>query len=367
MTFQSVNYWKKLPLILLLLVNGAVFAESDQNPSQDNGWWDIPYPQQFDSAELTHKQSFIKVKGNHFVNDKGDTVVFQGVNISDPDKLLRDGHWNAKHFDVIKQWGANVVRIPVHPISWRGHGANEYMKLIDQAVIWANQRDLYLILDWHSIGNVIDGLYQHPMYDTTLSETKQFWRSIAYRYKNVPTIAVYEIFNEPTLYGGQLGDVSWKEWKAFNEEVISIIYAHDTNVIPAVAGFNWAYDLRPVKNEPIDAKGIAYIAHPYPQKTQPPYIDSWENTWGFVAKKYPLICSEIGFVREGEPGAHMPVINNDGSYGPIITDYLEKIGASWTAWVFDPDWGPMMIKDWNYTPTEQGAYFKSVMTKNKHR
>ncbi|MDN4503488.1 cellulase family glycosylhydrolase [Alteromonadaceae bacterium BrNp21-10] len=347
-----------------VLVSYQALAETSNAPRQ--GWWDEPYPSTFDQTQLTKKQAFIKVKGNKLVNEQGKTVVLQGLNISDPDKLVTQGKWSAAHFDVIQQWGANAVRVPVHPVAWRKHGAEAYMQLIDQAVIWANARDLYLILDWHSIGNLSDGLYQHPMYITDKSETMQFWRSIAYRYKDVPTIAVYEIFNEPTTYNGQLGEVSWAEWKAINEEIIGLIYSHDRNVIPAVAGFNWAYDLRPVKDDPIDAQGIAYIAHPYPMKSKPPYIQSWEDTWGFVAKKYPLLATEIGFVGEGEPGAHIPVIN-DGSYGPIITDYLEKIGASWTTWVFDPDWGPMMISDWDYTPTKQGAYFKSVMEKNKHR
>src|SRR5690606_5106433 len=64
------------------------------------------------------------------------------------------------------------------------------------------------------------------------------------------------------------------------------------------------------------------------------------------------------------PGAHVPV-KDDGSYGKRITDYLDKKGASWTAWCFEPDWPPQLISDWNYTPTASGEHFKSVMLASK--
>ena len=60
----------------------------------------------------------------------------------------------------------------------------------------------------------------------------------------------------------------------------------------------------------------------------------------------------------------LPVIDN-GAYGPEITDYLAKKGASWVAWCFDPEWGPMLIKDWDFTPTESGEYFRKVMLERK--
>ena len=44
-----------------------------------------------------------------------------------------------------------------------------------------------------------------------------------------------------------------------------------------------------------------------------------------------------------------------------ILAYFEKKGISWTAWCFDPDWPPQLISDWDYTPTQQGAFFKAYM------
>ena len=61
------------------------------------------------------KLSQISVKGNKFVTADGKTIVFRGLDTSDPDKLERDGHWNKEYFEAMKSWGANIVRFPVHP------------------------------------------------------------------------------------------------------------------------------------------------------------------------------------------------------------------------------------------------------------
>lgn len=323
-------------------------------------WWDAPYPVPFDTGRLSAKAAFVSVKGNRFVDESGKTMIFQGVSIADPDKLSREGQWSRGLFEAIKSWGANVVRIPVHPAAFKGLGRDAYLKLLDDAVVWSNGVGLYMIIDWHSIGNLRTEMFQHPMYDTTLRETFEFWRTVSFRYKGIATTAFYEIFNEPTLYNGNLGQMSWGQWKAINEEIISIIYSHDKTVIPLVAGFNWAYELGPVAEAPIDREGIAYVSHPYPMKTGAPYEKHWDQTFGFVAKKYPLFATEIGYMPAGLPGAHDPVID-DGSYGPRMTDYLAKHGASWAAWCFHPDWSPQLISDFDYTPTESGQHFRKVM------
>lgn len=343
---------------LALLPGSQSVAGSTAGGTGD--WWNVPYPEPFDSSKVTRAPSFIRVEGNRFVDEAGTTRIFHGVNISDPDKLEKDGHWNRAHFQVIKDWGADIVRVPVHPVAWKGRGKDAYFELLDQAVVWASEVGLYLIIEWHGIGNLKTGVFQHPMHETTRQETYNFWRDVAFRYAGVSTIAFYELFNEPTTYRGQLGRISWSEWKAMNEEMIGIIFAHDTKVIPLVGGFDWAYELRSVIEDPIGFEGVGYVTHPYPMKAQQPWEENWEKDWGHVADTYPVIATEIGFMSGDDKGAHIPVIS-DVSYGERITAYFESKGMSWTAWCFDPDWPPQLIADWDYTPTEEGAFFRSYM------
>ena len=164
----------------------------------------------------------------------------------------------------------------------------------------------------------------------------------------------------------QWGRRDWGKWKAANEYMIDMIRAHDKDVIPLVAGFNWGYDLRPVRDNPIDRPGVAYASHPYPQKEKPAertkenLFAAWDDAWGFVADNHPMILTEMGWVQEDGYGAHIPVID-DGSYGPIIAEYMASKGLSWTAWVFDAQWSPRLIDDWDFTPSEQGEYFRQLM------
>lgn len=360
---------KKLPIqpsaiiFLLLMLSTAFSFSAGHKHAKPGEWWNTPYPDRFDSSQLKNNLSLIRVKGNKLLTEQGETFIFRGVNISDPDKLSKNGKWSKAHFEAIKSFGANVVRVPIHPIAWRERGNKAYFKLLDEAIIWANALKMYVIIDWHSIGNLETGLFQHPMYETTKQETYSFWRQTSYRYKGVSTVAVYEIFNEPTDYSKQLGESNWDAWRKTNEEIITLIYAQDDKVIPLVAGFNWAYDLTPLRTKPIRRKGIAYATHPYPEKTSAPFKKNWERDYGFAAKTYPLIATEIGFMKSTDPGAHPPVVDDEGIYGDLIMSYFDDKGISWTAWCFDPDWPAQLIKDWKYTPTWQGKFFKDAMIK----
>jgi endoglucanase len=344
-----------------LALLGVVAQATAQGADEDGAWWRIPYPRPFDAGDLPATLPALHVEGNAFVDPAGRPVLLHGMSISDPDKVDRDGHWSRGHFEAVKAWGADVVRIPVHPAAWRGRGQEDYLRLLDQAVTWATELELYVMIDWHTIGNLMTEVFQHPMYDTTRRETLNFWRTIAARYRGIPAVAFYEIFNEPTTFNGKLGEARWDEWKRLNEEVIGIIFAHDTEVIPLVAGFDWAYNLEPVGAAPIERQGIGYVSHPYPQKVKPPFEAKWERDFGFVAKRYPVFVTEFGFANAGEPAAHEPVMSSD-DYPERILAYLADQGISWAAWCFDPDWGPQLVSDWDYTPTVSGAFFKEAMS-----
>jgi endoglucanase len=302
----------------------------------------------------------ISVSGNKFISAHKTPIVFHGLNTSDPDKLEREGHWDKRHFEEMKSWGANIVRFPVHPAAWRRRGQDEYLKLLDKGIALAEEQGMYVIIDWHSIGNLKTEKYQNAMYETTLAETQDFWKTMATRYKENTAVAFFELFNEPTVMSGKLGTCTWGEWRQITEELISIIRKTGATTVPLVAGFNWAYDLKEVANDPVKAEGIGYVSHPYPQKRSKPWEDQWTKDWGYVAEKYPLILTEIGFCVADDRGAHVPVIS-DESYGDAITRYTSDKGISYVLWVFDPQWAPMLFSDWDYTPTRQGKYFKKVL------
>lgn len=168
-------------------------------------------------------------------------------------------------------------------------------------------------------------------------------------------MAFYELFNEPTTYFGQLGTISWHDWKVMMEEVIDIVRAFDQETIPLVAGFDWAYDLTPLRLEPIERERIAYVSHPYGHKRSQPWSPKWDEAFGFAKGSYPVICTEIGFVL-GDSG-----LKANEAYGKEIIQFLNERGISWLWWVFDQEWHPSMIESWEtFKPTEFGKFCKNT-------
>ena len=296
----------------------------------------------------------IQVRGNKFVTPDGQTVLFRGLSISDPDKIERQGHWNKTHFEQVKKTGAMIVRIPVHPVAWRERTPEKYVELLHEAVEWCTDLGMYVIIDWHSIGNLWMELFQDPMYNTTKTETYEFWRTIARNFAGHNTVAFYELFNEPTIYRGELGSLPWSEWKKINEHMISLIRAYDSETIPLVAGLDWAYDLSPLRDDPVNAEGIAYVTHPYAFKRGQPWEPRWEENFAFAASQYPVVATEFGMHTD----MNAPDYND---YGIRIINFLEERGISWMCWVYDPEWWPQMIKSWDYELTEGGIFFSVAM------
>jgi endoglucanase len=260
---------------VLFLVSGVEAQQVKKNPKLFD--WDNNFDLEHRPVDNPNakKLPLITVRGNRFVNTLGDTILFRGVAIADPDKVEQEGKWNKTLFVKVKEFGATLVRLPIHPVPWRMRTPFKYLQLLDQAVDWCTELGMYVIIDWHVIGNLGMELFQNPEYMTTKQETYEFWRTIALHFKGNNTVAFYELFNEPTLFNGQLGSMSWSEWKKINENMIHLIRAYDTERIPLVAGLDWAYDLTPLHIEPIEAEGIGYVTHPYPFKRTKPFAPNW--------------------------------------------------------------------------------------------
>jgi endoglucanase len=313
-----------------------------------------------DAPPKTDPLPRISVKGKHFVDPEGNVVLFRGVSVADPDKLESEGQWNRALFVAVKDTGANLVRFPIHPHAWRKRGKEAYLALVDQGLGWCTELGMHVIIDWHSIGNLQTELFQpsgNNDYDTSKAETFAFWRTAAMHFKGNTTVAFYELFNEPTHYGGMLGTMTWTEWRDLNEEMIGIIRFSDRDAVPLVAGFDWAYDDTGFRYEPVRADGIGYVTHPYPNKRKQPWEPKWEEDFAFMADKYPMIATEIGF----EYGSAIPE-SSDEDYGNRITRFLEGHGISWVAWVFDPEWTPRMLRSFDGYPLRpDGEFFKEAM------
>ena len=115
-------------------------------------------------------ENWVRVEGNKFIGPDGNELIFRGLCFSDPVKLLSEGQWTEEHFAEAADWGAYVVRFAVHPIHLNNYGWEETFAAMDQGIEWAKKYNMYVIMDWHSIGNLKEAKFTHEMYEQRLKD-----------------------------------------------------------------------------------------------------------------------------------------------------------------------------------------------------
>jgi endoglucanase len=315
----------------------------------------------------------ISVSGNMLVAD-GQEIVLRGVNALDPLALNRYiGHWENDYFARISSWGAKVVRLPIHPGEWKNRFYNgsgsctfplsyqecrDRMTVIEQAVSWAADNGMYSIIDWHVIGSLVTRYFQDRSYVTTQAETEDFWRQIATRFKDDSRVAAYELLNEPVTdkNGWQVSESQWIAQRDWYEALVDVIRAIDPDKPIICNGLDWGYNLSFAGDFPVSRSSIIYGAHPYPVKSLP-----WDNYFGYLKATYPVLATEFGFQNDGSAVYDEIDYYGGGSYRVDLDTYLESKGIGWMVWNYGPEWAPLLILDWNYTPSEQGAFYRDQM------
>ncbi|MGD0058147.1 MAG: cellulase family glycosylhydrolase [Verrucomicrobiia bacterium] len=196
----------------------------------------------------------LRANGAAIVDDKGRSVVLRGCNLgnwllnelwmmemSGPDdpkdhwqieellqqrfgaaetdrllNLYRENWIKLRDFDVIKSWGFNVVRLPFYyglleDDAAPGQLRPDAFQWLDRAIAMATDAGIYVIVDMHGApggqsSNQCTGHGgQNKLWLPQNRKRAAFlWKKIAERYRDNPTVAAYDLLNEP--YGDFHGD-----------------------------------------------------------------------------------------------------------------------------------------------------------------
>jgi len=346
---------------------------------------------------LSEKLSMLKVKGQDIVNQEGKKVYLRGINLGA--WLMMEGYFLhgrnfgehifkrefvkhngkralkeftreyrnnfIKYQDIknIKRLGANCVRLP---FNHRLVSVEKNFKYLDEAINWCKRQNIYCILDlhaapgaqnidWHSDSDGRALFWRDKKYRR---KYWAIWRKVASRYKDEPTIAGYDLINEPVPNNPKLLPRLYartiKEIRKIDKHHILFLEAHD-----------YAQNLE-VLGKPRD-KNIVYSIHVYqpinftfnfqPQLKYPGTIDGrrWDKSkvYNYILPYYKLAQKWNVPIFVGEFGIHYraPKCYGELQYLRDVLDCFKKFGFHWTYWsykaianVFYPD------GIWQYLP-----------------
>ncbi|MBW3637941.1 MAG: glycoside hydrolase family 5 protein [Armatimonadetes bacterium] len=371
--FQVESGTYDLDDFVVKITDEAALVVAATKAAEDAKKINIPY----ETANPAKFPSELRVVGNKILNKEGKEVWLQGVNIMSLDWSATGERVLLSTKVAIEDWKSNIIRLAVKEKYWFGKdssqkdGGKAYRELVDAVVNLAANRGVYVLLDLHH-------------YRAARQEDADFWKDAAARYKDHPAL-IFDLLNEP--HG-----TSWEIWRnggfvpvkkegvdetAFltEEEKIKnnagfrgvgmqglLNAARSTGAknVVLVGGLDYGYDLSGVLNgfalEDKDGNGIIYGSHIYPWKSgyQKKIID--------IVEKHPVLFGEnggnvkkIGFI----PASQQEDVE---IWVPRFLGIVQKYKIHWTGFSFHPKASPVLISDWDYTPTpEWGALAKRAL------
>ncbi len=306
----------------------------------------------------------IHVVGNRLHDPNGREVWLQGVNAGGLETLPADIQVLKSIVVAIDNWKANCVRVPMNETFWFGRssyqqdGGKQYREILDQAITLAANRGSYVVIDLHR--------FRAPK-----EEHADFWRDFASRYKDHPAV-LFDLFNEPHgiswdvwQHGGFVGTREGTDESGFLKEddkkrnegfesigmqkLVDAVRSTGAKNIVIAGGVFWCNDLSGItKGHTLQdqlGNGIMYSWHTYNWHTD------WEEKLLATAALHPIFVGEVGaditkmsFIPEADQ-------EDPFTWVPDMLGFIQKHRLNWTGWCLHPKASPIMISDWNYTPT----------------
>jgi aryl-phospho-beta-D-glucosidase BglC (GH1 family) len=329
---------------------------------------------------------FLHVEGNRLLDDKGKPARFTGVNWFgfETSNEAPHGTWARDYRSMLKQirdLGFNSVRVPfsnaiqrpdAKAVSVNSSGADPYdgtdpmnkdlvgkspMEMLDLLVAAAGEFELRLILDNHS--REPDGYMNEEVWYTAKTSEQLWisdWVAMAKRYKGNPTVAAFDLDNEPH------GKASWgtgvkdTDWNSAAERCGNAILAENPDVLIIVEGVSivgtdsywWGGNLSGARTKPIvltRPEKLVYSAHEYGPEVhdQTWFSDAsfpnnlakvWDDHFDFIMQQ------GLGHILLGEFGIKDRTASS-GKSGQWFDTVLKKLGGtySWSFWCWNPNSG----------------------------
>ena len=313
----------------------------------------------------------LHVDGNLIRDSSGNTVVLRGVAIPDIGSLDVGAGGStgvSARIDEIlgaAQLDVHVIRMPVYPRTcFNGAypyyspepfpigtaptadagaialSATDYINnVLKPAVAYAESKNLYVIIDYHQIDNVTGA-------NNSGADAATFWTQIAPIFANDPNV-IYEAFNEPIDTTDGITAGTWSTtFTTAAESWVTAIRAGAPNNLIIVGSPSWSQ--YPNGSSGLTGGNLAFTAHAYPGNWPGAAPKGGGTTFqsrvDTAAMTVPIFMTEWGFTTDTSQETSNPSLYTpDDTWANSLKTDATTTGASWTAWVADPSWGPPMF------------------------
>lgn len=290
----------------------------------------------------------LHVEGTLLADESGNPVVLRGVSTHGLSWFPE--YANADAFRTMRdEWGINIVRLAMYSAEYNGYctgdesNRNRLKQKIYDSVQAATDLGLYVIVDWHVLGDQNPLLYQ--------DQAAAFFEECTSRLGNQKNV-IYEICNEPN------GNVSWQDVKTYADRVIPIIRANAPDALIIVGTLTWSQEVDRALNDPITGyDNLLYALHFYANTHREDLRNRLETV---VTSGLPVFVSEFGICDASGNGG----INTQQA--DIWMELLQKYGISSCIWnLSNKDESSSLIRsncskvsDWEYSElSTSGQWF----------
>ena len=241
-------------------------------------------------TRIGHAAGFLHVRGEDIVDDAGQKIMLRGVGLGNwllpegymwrfggtadrprrIEKLIGDliGPDDADRFwktyrrqyitgqDIrrIAELGFNSVRPALNARLFMSEGQNaafldEGFELLDNLVKWCKANSIYVIIDMHAAPggqtgqNIDDSVDDQPLLfsdQQNQDRLVKLWAAIAARYKDEPTVAAYDLLNEPLPERTGAAAKYKDRLEPLYRRITQAIRAIDKRHIITLEGYDWA-------------------------------------------------------------------------------------------------------------------------------
>ncbi len=328
---------------------------------------------------LLEAKGVLRTRGQDIVDESGKRILLRGVGLGNwllpegymwrfgqlgdrprrIEKIVSDliGQENAdrfwlefrKHYiteaDIkrISELGFNSVRPALNARRFLTEGedasyVDEGFELLDNLIKWCGKYDIYVIIDMHGAPggqtgtNIDDSPKDQPglfMDERNQERLINLWVKIANLYKNEPTVAAYDLLNEPLPQRTGAADKYKDQLEPLYKRITEAIRQVDTNHMITLEGADWSNDWS-VFFEPFD-DNLFYQFHYY----------CWDR---------PDNLKSISEFLERRDKLNTPIwVGETGEKGNAIywatTQYFETNNVGWSFW----PWKKMDAKNAPYS------------------